>query len=87
VKLAQIVYLLAGLTSLLCAFLLLRGYWLGRKRLLLWSGLCFGGLGLTNTMVFFDLVVLPQIDLFPYRLITAAVSMAFLLYGLIWESQ
>ena len=38
------VYILGALTSLLCSVLLLRGYASGRKRLLLWSGLCFAGL-------------------------------------------
>jgi hypothetical protein len=84
---AHAVYLLGALTSLLCASLLLRGYARGRKRLLLWSGLCFAGLAISNAMVFVDLVILPEIDLFPWRLAATAVSMGLLLYGLIWESQ
>ncbi|HTS13082.1 MAG TPA: DUF5985 family protein [Candidatus Limnocylindrales bacterium] len=84
---AQAVYLLGALTSLLCSVLLLRGYGRGRKRLLLWSGLCFAGLAASNALVFIDLVLLPHTDLFPYRLATTIISMALLLYGLIWESQ
>ena len=84
---AKVVYLLASLTSLLCAAFLLRGYARRRKGLLLWSGLCFVGLGFSNALIFVDLVVLPQFDLFPYRLAIVAIAMALLLYGLIWDSQ
>lgn len=81
------VYLLGILVTLACAVLLLRGYARGKKRLLLWSGLCFVGLTLNNVLIFVDLVLVPQIDLYTYRLVTALVAMAFMLYGLIWESR
>lgn len=84
---AQSVYLLGAFTSLLCATLLFRGYRLGKRKLLLWSGLCFAGLTISNVLVFVDLILLPAVNLFPYRLATAAISMALLLYGLIWESS
>jgi hypothetical protein len=68
--------------------LLLRGYASGRKRLLLWSGLCFAGLTLSNALVFVDLVVLGEdVSLYRWRLSTAAGSMLLLLYGLVWESE
>jgi hypothetical protein len=70
-----------------CAFLLLRGYVRSRKKLLLWSGLCFGGLALSSLLVFVDLVMVPDIDLFHYRLLTTAVALALLIYGLIWEAK
>ncbi len=81
------VYILGALTSLACAVLLLRGYARGRKRLLLWSGLCFVGLALSNVLIFLDLVVFPQVDLYYWRLGTTLIAMALLLYGLIWESN
>jgi hypothetical protein len=84
---ASAVYVLGMLTSLLCAVLLLRGYLRGGKRLLLWSGLCFVGLTVSNTLVFVDLAIAPQIDLYVWRLGTAAVAMLLLLYGLVWESD
>lgn len=84
---AASVYLLGALMSLLCALLLLRGYNRGKRKLLLWGGFCFAGLTISNLLVFADLVVFPAVDLFPYRLATSAISMALLLYGLIWESQ
>jgi len=86
--LAPAVYILGFLVTLWCGVLLARAWTAGRKRLLLWSALCFFGLALSNLLVFLDLVVLPtQIDLYPERLLTATVSMLILLYGLIWEGQ
>ena len=84
---AQAVYILGALTSLACSIFLLRGYARGRRKLLLWSGLCFAGLAVSNLLIFVDLVLLPAVDLFSYRLGMTAVSMGMLLYGLIWESQ
>lgn len=84
---ASVVYLLGALTTLLCAVLLLRGYSRSRQRLLLWSGLCFAVLTLSNGLLFVDLVLLPEVNLLPFRLGTAAVAMSLLLYGLVWESE
>jgi hypothetical protein len=81
------VYLLDTLTTMLCAILLLTGYRRVKSRLLLWSGLCFAGLTISNALVFVDLVILPDVDLYLMRLGVAAVSMALLLYGLIWEAR
>ena len=83
---AAALYIATCLTTLLCAILLLRAYAHVRKRLLLWSGLCFVGLTVSNFLVFLDLVVIKP-DLYTYRLATAIIAMALLLYGLIWESQ
>jgi hypothetical protein len=85
---AGAVHIVGTLVALCCAILLLRGYARGRQRLLLWSGLCFFGLAISNALVFVDLIVFPtQIDLYLPRLATAAVSMLLLLYGLIWEGE
>lgn len=84
---APFVYIIGSLVSLCCAILLLRGYSRVKKRLLLWSALCFLGLSLSNLLVFVDLELLPTIDLFRIRLITAGISISLLLYGLIWESE
>jgi len=81
------VYILSALTSLLCAILLLRGYAQTRKKLLFWSGLCFAGLTISNALVFFDLIVFPDVDLYLWRLLTAAIAMLLLLYGLILRSD
>jgi hypothetical protein len=81
------VYVIATGTSAVCATLLMRGYFRGRKNLLLWSGLCFAGLTISNLLIFIDLALIPDVDLYGYRLATAAVAMLLLLYGLIWESE
>ena len=81
------VNVVGALTSLLCAVLLLRGYSRAKKGLLLWSGLCFAGLTLSNALVFVDLVLFPRVDLYLLRLAVAAVAMLLLLYGLIWGSD
>jgi len=81
------VYVVGAFTSLACALLLLRGYARVRQKLLLWSGLCFAGLALSNLLIFLDLVILPQVNLYLLRLATAVIAMALLLYGLIWESD
>ena len=80
-------YILTSLTTLLCAVLLLRAYFAVRRKLLLWSGLCFAMLTVSNILVIFDLVILRQIDFYSYRLSTEALAMVLLLYGLIWENQ
>lgn len=83
-----IVYSLGALTTLLCAVLLLRSYVQGRTKLLLWSGLCFAGLTISNVLLFVDIVLLSgRVDLYYMRLGTAAVAMLLLLYGLVWESE
>jgi len=82
-----LVYILNSVTFAACALLLGRAYWRVRQRLLLWSTLCFAGLAISNLLVFVDLVMLPQTDLYLLRLITAAVAMLLLMFGLIWEGE
>ena len=84
---AEIVYLLCAATSAACALLLLRAHQRTGTSLLLWSGLCFVGLALTNAILVVDLVVVPDIDLSTWRLVPAVVGVALLLYGLVWESE
>jgi Family of unknown function (DUF5985) len=80
-------YILCTLVCLICAIMLLRGYFRGRHRLLLWSGLCFTGLTVSNIFVFLDLVIYTNVDLYLWREITAAVSIVILLFGMIWEGE
>ena len=84
---ATALYIATCLTTLLCAILLLRAFASVRTKLLLWSGLCFAALTVSNLLVIADLVLFPKIDLFSYRLLSTAIAMALLLYGLVWESQ
>ncbi|HYH99249.1 DUF5985 family protein [Hyalangium sp.] len=85
---AEAVYILCALTSMACAVLLLRGYSRSNLRLLLWSGLCFVALALSNVLLFVDLVITgPTVDLSLWRSSLALVGVATLLYGLIWDAQ
>lgn len=80
-------YILACLTTLLCAVLLLRGFFRVRRKLLLWSGLCFTMLTVSNLFKIADLLIFFNTDLYTYRLGSGALAMALLVYGLVWESQ
>lgn len=83
----KIVCLLCALMSFGCALALVRGYLKDRTTLLLWSSLCFVGLALSNSFLFFDLVLYPEMDLWGsfWRALLTAISGSLLLYGLIWE--
>ncbi len=81
------VYILGVLVTLCCGVLLTRAYTNVKKRLLLWSAVCFYFLALSNLIVFLDLVIFTEIDLYRWRLVIAAIAMLILLYGLIWEGD
>jgi hypothetical protein len=85
--LGPLIYMLCAVTAIACALLLLRAYRRHGSRLLLWSGLCFVGLSLNNVLVVVDLVIFPNVSLFPIRNGLALVGMLLLLYGPIWESE
>jgi hypothetical protein len=85
---AALVYILGTLVSLLCSVLLLRAYAKAKTPLLLWSGLCFALLTVSNALLFVDLVLLAdQVTLYTWRLGTAALGMLMLVYGLIFASE
>jgi hypothetical protein len=85
---AETVYILCALTSLACAVLLLRGFFRGGARFLLWSGLCFAGLVVNNVLLFVDKVILPEtVDLSILRSAAALAAMALLVYGLVWDAE
>ena len=82
---AEAVYSLCALTSLLCALMLLRAFWRGGPVLLLWSGLCFVGLAVNNALLFVDLVLVPGHALFTWRSVASLAGIAVLVYGLIMD--
>lgn len=82
---AETIYLLCGAASLICAWLLLRGYRASGGRLLFWSGLCFVGLACNNILLVADRVVLPEVDLHVPRSWIAVAAMVVLLWGLVEE--
>lgn len=84
---APVIYTLCALTSLACAWLLLRSYKRNGGHLLLWSGLCFVGLTINNGLLIIDRLILPLLDMSTARLATAMVAVLLLLFGLIWEND
>ena len=82
---AEAVYLLCAVTSVVCALMLFRGYRAQRTRLLFWSSLCFGGLALNNIVTFLDLVIVSSVDFSLLRAWIALIAVVVLIYGLICE--
>ena len=82
-----IVYFLCFASSALCAYLLSNAFRRQKERLLLWSSLCFYLLALNNLLVFVDIILLPDLDLLPFRSLAALAAMAILIYGFIWEIE
>jgi hypothetical protein len=83
----EFVYSLCALTSIVCAWLLFRGYRRQRTRLLFWSALCFSGLALNNAVLLLDLIFFPEVDLSLARTLTAFAAVAVMLYGLIRDQS
>jgi hypothetical protein len=84
---AVVVYGLCALTSVVCAWLLLRACRRQPSRLLLWSGLAFFGLALDNLLLVLDKFVFLETDLTVLWTAVALGSLALLLYGLIWGME
>lgn len=82
-----IIYSLCVFTSVACTVLLLRSYAHSGVRLLLWTALCFVGLSVNNLILFIDVLVIPQVDLSPWRTLSAFAGLSVLLYGFIWETE
>ncbi len=83
---ANLVYLSCAITSLLCVFLVWRGYSKSKNRLLLWCGICFAGFALNNILLFSDLVLYPDLDFSTIRTVPALLGLLVLIYGLIQET-
>ena len=85
---SAIIYTLCALTALACTVLLMRSARRSRSSMLFWSGACFAGLTVGNTLLVLDRIVFPtEVDLSTARLAVALVSVLLLLYGLIMEGD
>lgn len=82
-----LVYLLCAATALACMVLLWRAYRRSQARLLFWSAVCFAFLAVNNVLIVVDLMVLPEVNLFALRNLSALAGISALLYGLIWEGR
>jgi hypothetical protein len=80
---AVLVYALCVLTASTAAVLLLRSVSRRKHPLLLWSGLCFLCLAVSNGLLLLDKLVFPMADLSVWRLVPALLGISLLLYGLI----
>jgi hypothetical protein len=84
---AEIVYLLCAVMSIVCAGLLIRSWLRTRSRLLLWSTLCFVGLAVNNLLLVVDLLVVHDLDLSGLRQAAGVTAIALLVFGQVWESK
>jgi hypothetical protein len=84
---AALAYTLCAGTAVTCAWLLLRAFARSGTRLLLWSGLCFSFLAVSNLLLSVDLLMFPAVDLFFIRNLSALAGLSLLLYGLIWDAR
>lgn len=82
---AETVFVVCALASMLCAGLLWRSYRRERGALLFWSSVCFIWLAANNVVLFVDRVIAPDIDLAVWRGLTALVGLGAFVYGLVWE--
>jgi len=87
IDMGAFIYGLCAVTALLCACLLLRGYASSKYRLLLWGGLCFVGLTLSNIVLVVDKLILTEIDLSLWRNLLTLISLCIFLYGLIFDTE
>ena len=91
---AEAVYVLCALTSIVCAGLLYRGYLRNRTRMLFWSSLCFIGLAANNVLLYWDQVLAPGVtvyvagmDIGILRSLVALAAISSLIYGLILDAE
>ena len=91
---AEVVYMLCAIVSVICAVLLFRGYLQTRTTLLFWSSVCFLGLAINNILLFVDLVIAPRVQLYwlgvelpLWRSSVALAAITALIFGLIWEAK
>jgi hypothetical protein len=84
---AETVYLLCALASLVAFVLLVNGYRRSRSRLLLWASICFALLVANNVLLFVDKVVVTDVDLSLARGLTLLAGVGTLLAGLIWDTR
>lgn len=83
----EIIFGLCAVMSILCATMLFRGYRREGSHILLWSTLSFGVLALTNTILFVDVVVIPEVEFHGpiWRNLLTAISASLLVFGFVWE--
>ncbi len=85
---AGVIYGLCTLLAGVCGWLLLSAYARTRYRLLLWGGLSFAGVTLSNAVLVVDKVLTgPSVDLSLWRYGLTFIALLIFLYGLIWDTE
>ena len=84
---ASLTYSLCSVVAAICAWLLLAAWRRSQHRLLFWSGLCFVGFSVNNLLLLLDKVFYPDVDLSVPRTAVGLLSIAVLLFGLIWDAK
>ncbi len=85
---AGVIYGLCTILAGVCAWLLLNAYRRSRYKLLLWGGLSFAGVTLSNAVLVVDKVLTPpSVDLSLWRYALTLVALLIFLYGLIWDTE
>jgi len=82
-----LVYVLCLLTSVACAWLLVRAYRRSQTKLLLWSALSFLLLAINNVLLVTDVLVVQHISLLWARQLSSLAAVGVLIYGFIWEVE
>lgn len=83
---AETIYILCAVTSVVCTVLLFRGYAATRVALLFWTALFFIAQTCTNILLFVDLVMVPHIDLSMLRNAVILSGLIALIYGLVEDA-
>ena len=74
-------------SSALCAYLLSNAFKRAEGAPAALERLVFLFPGIEQLIGFVDIILLPDLNLIPFRSITALAAMAILLYGFIWEIE
>lgn len=84
---AETVYVLCFLTSVIVAALLLRGYRQSGQRLLLWTSLGFVAFSVNNAFLIADLVIFRTSDLSLTRSMTMLLGVVLILYAMMFNER
>ena len=84
---AVAVYLLCAATSLVCFALLFRQHRRERSSLAFNSSLAFLCFAIANILLFFDVIVFPQVDLRIWRSLATLIGVTVLLVGLTHDHE
>lgn len=85
---ATLVYFLCAITSGTCSTLIYRRYRSGPTKFLFWMMIGFIGLFISQFLMVIDLVVFPtEIDLAIPRSVVTLLSLCFMIFGFVWETE